>query len=74
MPQASEEMAAKWGGYEGIGPEKAEAYLQARDFILTKWWSWLLPYSGYEMTRDESEAMRFLIDEWDYEGLDETNF
>lgn len=70
MPQASDEDRARWGGVDGIGEDKAIDYLRGRGFTLTRHWFWLKP-DGLEMTPDDWGAINFLIDEWDFGGLEE---
>ena len=69
MPQASEEMRAKWGGQQGVGEDKAMAHLEGRGFKLTRQWEWVKPSPDYALDVDDCEAINFLICEWDYGGL-----
>lgn len=68
MPQASDELREKWGGEMGVGEDKAYNYLVSKGYELTRQWLWKKP-SNHSMTQDEFEAMKFLVDEWDYGGL-----
>lgn len=71
MPSASDEMRALWGGQDGVGEDKAESYLKAAGFTLTRGWLWEHPTKKtYEsLTEEEYGAMLFLVQEWDYGGL-----
>jgi hypothetical protein len=71
MPQASDEDRAKWGGYGGVGEDKAISFLLAAGYTLTRQSTWLKPSPDHIVTEDESGAMWFLIEEWDYAGLDD---
>lgn len=69
MPQAPEKMRAAWGGEQGVGDDKALAYLKERGFKLTPQWLWQKPSPDHKMTDDDWGAIDFLICEWDYGGL-----
>lgn len=69
MPQASDEDRAKWGGHQGVGEDKAMEHLEGRGYKLLRSWNWRPPL-GMAMSQDDSEAMQFLIDEWDFGGLE----
>jgi hypothetical protein len=69
MPQASEVMRAAWGGYEGVGDDKACHHLKMRGFKLTPQWEWQKPSPDYVLDADDVGAISFLIQEWDYGGL-----
>lgn len=73
MPQASNELRARWGGFQGVGEDKAEAFLTDHGFILTDHWSWISPKPEVEVTEDEWSAMDFLVYEWDYGWLADMN-
>lgn len=60
MPQTSDARRARWPGYDA----EAVAYLQSRGWKLRDDWSWDPPA---EWVR-EQDAMRYLIEEWDYAG------
>ena len=69
MPQASDELRAKWGGAQGVGEDKAEGFLRERGWTLTRDWGWLKPTFEHAPTEDELDAIIFLIEEWDYGGI-----
>lgn len=68
MPQASPELREKWGGVQGVGEDKAEAFLKGRGYTLRRDWLWDRPTKDHQVTDDEGEAVMFLITEWDYGG------
>jgi len=70
MPSASPEQRRAWGGYNGIGEDKAEDFLKGRGWVLTNKWTWVPPTLGHFATDEEHGAIGFLIDEWDYGGID----
>ena len=70
MPQASEDARAAWGGYEGVGDDKATYHLKMRGFVLTPEWTWRKPSPDYVPDADDFGAINFLIEEWDYGGLE----
>lgn len=70
MPQASDEDRAKWGGELGVGEDKAIAFLQAAGYTLLPSWFWRKPSPEHEPTEDELGAIWFLIDEWDFGGIE----
>lgn len=66
MPQASDEQRADWG----IAEDKAEDYLFWHGWLLCRGWLWW--HHDWEkalMDDDAYEAMKFLVDEWDYGGV-----
>jgi len=63
MPQASDELRARWGGDGGIGPEKAEDFLKSRNVRISDRFIIYLPRNADE---DERTAAAFLCDEWDF--------
>ena len=75
MPQASDELRARMK--ERFGDEVDEdgsiKFLEAAGYKLTPRWTWL-PKPGVknynEMTDLEFECLTFLIDEWDFGGLE----
>lgn len=64
MPQASDELRAKWPG----GDSEACRYLEGRGYKLRSDWQWDVTDVTDELERDVS-AIQYLIDEWDYGGL-----
>jgi len=69
MPQASSELRERWGGAEGVGEDKAVAYLKQQGWCLSRDWLWYRTDDRVDPTPTEWEAMRFLIDEWDFGGV-----
>ena len=71
MPQATKTMREKWGGDQGVGPDKAMAYLETCGWTLNEHGLWKLPSDRQtaEIGDDEFEALQFLIDEWDYDFI-----
>lgn len=68
MPQATEELRQKWGGVRGVGEDKAIGHLLKRGYTLTSDYCWFKPIE-IDITLDDTEAIDFLIQEWDYGGL-----
>lgn len=75
MPTATDELRDKMGEMFGdrisdSGPTK---YLENAGYILTPDWLWK-PKEGVtsleDMTQDEFNCLLFLIQEWDFGGLD----
>lgn len=75
MPQTSEELRGKMKYLFGnsIDERGPTDFLLAAGYILTKKYTWL-PKAGVnsydDMTQKEYDCMKFLIDEWDYAGLE----
>jgi len=63
MPQASDELRAKWDDSSAI------EYLEKRGYKLTKNWTWKLPSVGHKITEEESSAIGYLVSEWDFAGV-----
>lgn len=66
MPQASDELRAEW---DGPGGQKAARYLHDAGYRIDAEWRWVHRAVGHEPTEREISAVRYLIDEWDYEGI-----
>jgi hypothetical protein len=66
MPQASEELRKEWNG-----PNDADAlkFLKDAGYRLTGQWTWVPP-AGHNPTEKEFSAILFMINEWDYGGLE----
>jgi hypothetical protein len=67
MPQASPELAAEWPGFDA----QAMAHLRASGFKLRDDWTWKLPRSDYQSTPTDISAVNYLMDEWDFGGVEE---
>lgn len=65
MPQASDELRAEWPG----GLEQAEAHLRAQGYRLERDWTWTRPSAILDPSDRDLSAITYLIDEWDYGGL-----
>lgn len=65
MPQASSELRAEWPG----GDKEAINYLQQRGYRLDRRWAWVLPHPEHVPTAIELSAVRYLMDEWDFDGI-----
>jgi hypothetical protein len=69
MPQASDALRRYWGGADST---PAIAHLESRGYTLTAAWTWIPPgdltYST--MPRRDFLAIKFLMDEWDFGGLE----
>jgi hypothetical protein len=65
MPSASDELRAEWGGQDGIGEDKAMAFLKEKGWHLSETWYYNHP-TGHEPTEEEWRALDFLIQEWDF--------
>lgn len=70
MPQASSEdrewAEQKFGSIDNYTIEK---WLVEQGFTLNRDWTWVPPRPYPQLTQDEKRAIVFLIDEWDYGGL-----
>ena len=71
MPSATNELRAKWGGVceHDSRIEKAVYYLEQRGYLLTDSWEWVLPHPGHEPTEEETSAIIYMMQEWDWGGL-----
>lgn len=65
MPSTTPERAARWPGMD----QEAMAYLKAQGYSLTRGWGWLPPSSDHVSTDREIDALRYLIEEWDFGGI-----
>lgn len=60
VPQSTPARRARWG----LTPDKAVTYLTDRGYVLSKDYVWTYP--DREPTDEESEALIYLIEEWDF--------
>lgn len=71
MPSGPPELHDKWckyGPHEG-GDFNAQWYLKRCGWTLEKNWTWTKPRTDYEPSEDEFEAIKYLIMEWDFGGI-----
>ena len=71
MPSGPPELHEKWcahGPYE-FGDWNAQRFLQDRGWVLGRNWHWTPPTPGHEETPEESEAINYLVWEWDFGGV-----
>lgn len=75
MPTATEELRNKMGEYFGerILEHFPMKFLEDAGYVLTRGWVWK-PKPGVEcyddMTQKEYDCMEFLVQEWDFGGLE----
>jgi len=66
MPQASTHLRKEWGVYT----TEAINYLENHGWILTRQWQWKRLDGRRKPRRKEWRAMCFLIEEWDFGGVE----
>lgn len=66
MPQATEELRKAWGGEQGIGEDKAGEFLEKNGWHHWHNGLWCPNKSTTKISKDEWDAVQFLIDEWDH--------
>lgn len=66
MPQTTDEMRAYWGGADDA---PALQHLQERGFV-ERGGLWIAP-AGHVYSARDINAIEFLIEEWDYGGVEE---
>ena len=66
MPQTTPERAERWPGYD----DEAESFLKAQGYKLTRRYTWIKPTPEHKPTKREIDAIMYLIEEWDYDGLE----
>ena len=65
MPQTTAERAARWPGMD----MEAIAYLTTQGYKLTRYLHWRPPTPDHEPTDREADAIMYLVQEWDFGGL-----
>ena len=65
MPQSTPERRKRWG----IDDVKATRFLMRRGYERNRAWQWKKPTRDHTITDEESDAIIFLIQEWDDGGL-----
>ena len=68
MPSSTPERQARWQD-----DYTACRFLEQRGFRLLAGWSWVAP-AGHVMTDDEQDAVIYLIEEWDYGGVERDGY
>lgn len=73
MPQASKELREEWGVVCDDGgiyylDTCAVNYLRDAGYKLNSRYQWIKP-EGHKPTAYEMRAIRYLIEEWDFDGL-----
>ena len=67
MPQTTPERRARWRSIE-----KAIGFLRRRGYTLRPDWMWDKP-TGHMITSQEIDALLYLIEEWDFGGVAESD-
>ena len=49
---------------------KCIEFLKNRGYILTKAWCWVKPVPSHSINDEEFNCLQFLIDEWDFGGIE----
>jgi hypothetical protein len=77
MPQTSPEVRAAIVRLFGPDDTKqmmhdvsAEVFLKRRGWQLSPRWSWRMPSPDHEPDEDELLCVQYLIEEWDFGGID----
>jgi len=65
MPFTTPERAARWPGMDA----EAISFLKSQGYTLHRDWSWSLPTPEHIRTDRESDAIWYLMQEWDFAGL-----
>jgi hypothetical protein len=66
VPQADPKLVAQWPG----GEEEAIGYLRRAGFQLTQQFTWVLPRPEHIVSRRQRSAIRYLMEEWDFGGVE----
>lgn len=70
MPQATEEQRARWAERDGgIGEMRPISFLKSRGYQLLSNYHWKPPTKMHQPTAEEYDAVSFMINEWDYGGI-----
>lgn len=74
MPQTTDVRAARWNrhrsGPDYNGDVEAILFLKSHGYTMTRAYTWVKPSFFYRPTIDEMDAICYLIEEWDYGGLE----
>lgn len=73
MPTSSDEMRhlmSCWFGGNGIADGPPIAFLESRGYKLTPGWTWQPPVPHHTVSQEEKKCIIFLIEEWDFGGLE----
>jgi hypothetical protein len=72
MPQTRDELRKwkRWGKLGSAGHQKPVRFLQRQGYVLTEGWGWRNPSPSPVVSAEESDAIQYLIDEWDFGRLE----
>ena len=75
MPTGSTEEHEYWCSKDpdGDGDRAAMRFLGEREYKLTDRHTWILPPGKTRPDEEETKAMRYLIQEWDFDGYEDPN-
>ncbi len=65
MPSTTPERAARWPGMDS----EAMKFLEDQGYTLNRDWTWTAPKTYHNPTKRETDALLYLIQEWDFGGL-----
>jgi len=66
MPQTTPERAKRWPGMDS----EAIEFLEDAGYTLRKDWAWDKPSKNHKPTERERDAVIYLIEEWDFDGIE----
>jgi hypothetical protein len=61
----------RWGEVGSTEQQKPMRFLERQGYTLSKGWGWHKPSPSHVVTTEEADAIQYLMDEWDYAGLEE---
>lgn len=64
-PQTTPERAARWRD-----DQHAMDFLEERGYTLLRNWQWRKPEPGHKATEKELDAIIYLVEEWDFDGIE----
>lgn len=71
MPSSTDDLKlkmCKWfGDMDLIGPQ---AFLEAHGYVLNRKYGWDKPTPSHTVSEYEADCLEFLIEEWDYGGIE----
>ena len=65
MPQTTPERVDRWPGMD----DEAMAFLRSAGWVLTRSWEWYHPDADHKASERETDAIIYLIEEWDFGGV-----
>jgi hypothetical protein len=72
MAQAIDDLRnfRRWRKIGSVGYDGPMHFLERQGYVLANGWGWRKPSASHAVTPEEADAIHFLVEEWDFRGLE----